>query len=361
MIGLGVAGGPARREVRSGYSSAILAQAESYAAGTTGGLATATAAVEVASGLWARGLSLANVEPGGARTRALTAPLLAMIGRALCRSGEIVLDLRVEGGQVRMLPASSAYVVKGSGDRRTWIYTVTIDGPGESQTHWRRREAVAHVQYLADPARPWLGRAPWSSAPLSARLLAGVERQLSGEASGPSGYVLPVPDPGDRNEGEDADGEADPMTTLRRDLAAANGTTTLAPTTLGGLGAGASNAPEHDYMARRFGINPPQHLAELRRDVERSIHAASGIPPVLVGHQAPGQSLREGWRQFHTLTLEPLAGLVAAQLSESLGVDVRLDMRRARAADVATLSRAAGSLVAHAGMPLADARSIVGL
>ena len=362
MIGLGVAGGPiVRRELRSGYTSALLAAAEADAAGGVGGMATATAAVEVASGLWARGLSLARVEPGGARTRALTAPLLAMIGRALCRSGEIVLDLRVEGGQVRMLPASSAYVVKGSGDRRTWIYTVTIDGPGSTETHWRRREAVAHIQYLVDPIRPWYGRAPWSSAALSSRLLAGLERQLSGEACGPSGYMIPVPDPGDRGQGEGDDGSADPMTTFRNDMHAAGGKTMLAPTTLGGMGAGAVNAPDTDYMARRFGMNPPAGVVEIRRDVERSIHAAAGIPPVLVGHSAPGQSLREGWRQFHTLTLEPLAGLVSAQLSEALGVDVRLDMGRARAADVATLARAAGSLVANAQMPLADARSIVGL
>ena len=128
---------------------------------------------------------------------------------------------------------------------------------------------------------------------------------------------------------------------------AAGGKTMLAPTTLGGLGVGPANAPDSDYMARRFGMNPPAGVVEIRRDVERSIHAAAGIPPVLVGHSAPGQSLREGWRQFHTLTLEPLAGLVSAQLSEALGVDVRLDMRRARAADVATLARAAGSLVSE--------------
>ena len=171
---------------------------------------------------------------------------------------------------------------------------------------------------------------------------------------------MPVPDPGDKGQGEGDDGEADPLTTLQRDLAAANGKTTLAPTTVGGFSAGAVNAPEHDYLARRFGANPPQTLAELRRDVERSVHAASGIPPVLVGHQAPGQSLREGWRQFHQLTLEPLAELVSVQLSEALGVDVRLDMRRARASDVATLARAVGSLT-KAEVPLADARARVGI
>ena len=62
----------------------------------------------------------------------------------------------------------------------------------------------------------------------------------------------------------------------------------VAPTTLGGMGAGAANALEHDFMARRFSMNPPPGAVEVRRDVERSIHAASGIPPVLVGHTAPG-------------------------------------------------------------------------
>lgn len=81
---------------------------------------------------------------------------------------------------------------------------------------------------------------------------------------------------------------------------------------------------------------------------------------MLENHAAPGQSLREGWRTFAALTLEPIAELVAEQLSESLGVDVVLDMRRARAADVATLSRALGSL-RTAEMPLDQAREIVGL
>ena len=358
MIALDIARGPAR-ELRS-YTSAILDQAEQVAAGTAGGLVAATAAVEAASGLWGRALALARVEPRGRRTEALTAPILALIGRSLCRRGEVVFDLRVEGGRLMMLPASSAYVVKGSGDRRTWIYTVTVDGPAQTETFWRRREAVAHVQYLYDPERPWLGRAPWQSARLSARLLAGVERQLSGEAAGASGYVLPVPDVGDRSQDETSDGEDDPLTSLRRDLAAAGGKTTLAPATGAGYGAGPGAAPQKEYKPERFGLNPPAATVDVRRDAERSIMAACGVAPVLFGHAAPGQSLREGWRQFHTLTVEPLAELVSDQLSEALGVDVRLDMRRARAADVATLSRAVGSLV-QAGVKVDQAREVVGL
>ena len=215
----------------------MLDQAEQVAAGAAGGFATAT--VEAAAGIWARALALARVEPRGRRTAALTASTLALIGRSLCRRGEVVYDLRVEGGRLRMVPASSACVVTGSADRGAWVYVCTLDGPANTQTVYRRREAVAHVQYLADPARPWLGRAPWSAAALSGRLLAGVERQLSGEAAGASGYVLPVPDVGDRGqEGADADEEEDPLTSLRRDLAAAGGKTTLAPATGAGYGTG---------------------------------------------------------------------------------------------------------------------------
>ena len=332
---------------------------ESAAAGTGGGVAQATAAVETAAGLWARALALATVEPRNRRTAALTPSVLALMGRALCRHGEIVFDLAVAGGHLRMLPASAAYVTTGSGDRRTWIYTVTVDGPGSTVTVYRGRSGVAHVQYAVDPVRPWLGRPPWASASLSGNLLAGIERQLAGEAGSASGYILPTPDVGDRGQdGADADEEDDPLTTLRRDLAAAGGRTVLAPTTAAGYGAGPGAAPSKDYKPERFGFGPPETAIEARRDVERSILAACGVPPVLANHAAPGTSMREAWRQLTVGTVEPLAALIADQLSEALGVDVTLTMPRS--ADVATLARAVQSLTG-AGMSVEDAREVVGL
>ncbi len=345
-------------ETRS-YTSTVVNAIESAAAGTGGGVAAATAAVEVASSTWARALSLASVEPRNRRTAPLTPSTLAMIGRALCRSGEIVFDLRVSGGHLSMLPASAAYVTTGSGDRRTWIYTVTVDGPGSTVTVYRGRSGVAHLTYMVDPVRPWLGRPPWASASLSGTLLAGIERQLAGEAGSASGYILPTPDVGDRGqEGEDADEEEDPLTTLRRDLAAAGGRTVLAPTTAAGYGAGPGAAPGKDYKPERFGFAPPETAVETRRDVERSILAACGVPPVLANHAAPGTSMREAWRQMTVGTVEPIAAIIGDQLSEALGVDVTLTMPRA--ADVATLARAVQSLTG-AGMSFEDARGVVGL
>lgn len=347
-----------RPETRN-YTTAIVNGIESAAGGAGGGVASATAAVECASGFWARALSLATVSPMTRRTSAITPSLLAMVGRALCRSGEIVFDLDVSGGRVTMLPASAAYVVVGNGDRRTWLYSVTVDGPGSTMTVYRDRSGVAHLQYMADPIRPWLGRPPWASASLSGNLLAGIERQLAGEAGSASGYILPMPDVGDKGEGEDADGEDDPLTTLRRDLAAASGKTVIAPTTAAGFGAGPGAAPSKDFVPQRFGFNPPETAVETRRDVERSILAACGVHPSLLNHAAPGTSLREAWRQLTVGTVEPIARLVASQLSESLGVDVSLTMPPAD--DIIALRARSVAALVQATVSVADARQVVGL
>ena len=116
---------------------------------------------------------------------------------------------------------------------------------------------------------------------------------------------------------------------LRPDLAAAGGRTMLAPTTAAGYGAGPGAAPSKDYKPERFGFHPPETAVETRRDVERSILAACGVPPVLTNHAAPGSSMRGAFRQMTVGTIEPISVIVADQLSEALGVDVKLTMPRA--------------------------------
>ena len=48
----------------------------------------------------------------------------------------------------------------------------------------RHRDAVLHVLYGQTSGCPYAGVPPWASASLSGTLLAGIERQLSGEAGG---------------------------------------------------------------------------------------------------------------------------------------------------------------------------------
>ena len=246
------------RETRS-YTSAVVNAIESAAAGTGGVPATATAAVETAAGLWGRG--------AGARDRRAAEPADCGDHAADARDGRAgALPLRRDhlrhGGSRRPSDdAARERRLRDDGERRPSDLDLHGDRRWTGIHHdgLRGRSGVAHLQYMVDPVRPWLGRPPWASASLSASLLAGIERQLSGEAGSASGYILPTPDVGDRGqEGADADEEEDPLTTLRRDLAAAGGKTMLAPTTSAGYGAGPGAALAGDYKSERFGFHPPE-------------------------------------------------------------------------------------------------------
>ena len=193
------------------------------------------------------------------------------------------------------------------------------------------------------------------------RAASGLETGIS--PRGASGYVLPIPDVGERGAADaDTNEETDPLTTMRRDLQAAAGKTVLAPTTMAGWGGGSGVAPSHDWQPRRFVLHPPPATVELRRDVTRDIAACYGIPSVMFDHAAPGGSLREAWRAALALSIAPVVELVTGELRRALDVpDLQLDMKRARAADVTMLSRAASSLASIEGVDFAQARAIVGL
>ena len=334
----------------------------SAAARGSNDVATACAAIEVAAGMFSRDLSLAEVSPQNSRTAAITPAWLALCGRELARAGQFVCDIEIVSGAVVLQPAAFAYAVQGNVDPSTWIWTLNMYGPGYARTRSRPNDGIVNIAIGRTVSRPWAGRAPWQAASLSSEMLSGIERQLRGEARSKSGYVMPTPDTGDRGQGPDDDGSTDPLTKLRVDLAAAEGRTMLAPSMAGGYGAGAGIAPAlaSEYMARRFGANPPESLTELRRDAERSVLATFGILPSLVDPKASGTALREARRQYHAGTVVPLATLVEAALSESLNENVKLNMRRGKATDSATLARAISSLTSS-GMGLEDAIISVGL
>ena len=351
-----------RPETRSsGYTATLINAAVDAAAGAGGDVASATAAVEAAAGLWSRVLSLAIVHPVNRRTAAITASLLALVGRELAAHGEAIFDIRVAGGSVRLIPASPVFTVTGDADPATWDYLLTVYGPTGGRSYSRPRAAVCHLLYGQTSAASWRGVPPWASASLSGRLLAGVERQLAGEASSASGYFLVGPDTGDRGQAADSDGSTDPQAGLLNDMAAAKGRTMLAPTMRTGGGGGVGVAPEHDYQSVRFGMAPPETTIEVRRDLAREIAATYGLPPVMLDAKAPGAALRESWRLFVGTTAIPLAELVASQFSEALGVEIKFDMRKALAAERTVQAMAAAKLAAVDGVDFAQAMRLVGL
>ena len=84
----------------------IVARILARNAGTSEANSNATAAVEVAAGLISRAFKTALVSGPRNRVKNLTPSCLAMIARALIRSGEIVLALHVKDGEIHLWPAA---------------------------------------------------------------------------------------------------------------------------------------------------------------------------------------------------------------------------------------------------------------
>ena len=128
------------------------------------------------------------------------------------------------------MPASSAYAVQGTSDPSSWVWVLTLFGPGDTTTRFRPNDGILNVTIGNTVTRPWEGRAPWQAASLSGKLLSGIEKQLAGESQSRN-LVTCSRSPTSATEGkaQDDDGETDPLTTLRRDLAGAEGRTMLAP------------------------------------------------------------------------------------------------------------------------------------
>ena len=87
---------PWQTEKRSGgYADGVLSLLLSRATGTVRGDPSALSALETASGLWSRSLSIARVEPQDEVTRAITPRFLATVGRSIVRHGSSIWAISV--------------------------------------------------------------------------------------------------------------------------------------------------------------------------------------------------------------------------------------------------------------------------
>ena len=316
------------------------------ASGTASDIA-ATAAVETAAGLWGRAFASAKVEPETRQTAAITPAVLEMIGRQLIRRGEVVFQISVSDGAVRLIPAASFSVMGGP---EGWTYEIHVSGPTQSFTRVLDQSSVLHVRYAVDPKEPWRGRSPISMASVSSDLLAYLEKRLSEEASGVHGAVIPTP----VETGGTVGGS------LESKIAGLKGQLALVASTAQdwqGKGSGIGSA--NDWQPRRLGMDPPQSEIVLREDAAMSILSACGVPVELVS-KGEGTASREGWRRFLHGSVDPVARLVAQELSAKLETAVSLDLSSLHASDVQGRARAFSSLVS-AGMPIAEAASVTGL
>lgn len=337
----------------SGYTD-LLVQAALRRATGGGRDPSLTAAVQTAAGIWARAMAAAVVAPANMATAAVTPAVLHCIGRDLVLCGESLWQF---GAMPARLMRPSDFDLVGGADPRTWRYRLTFNGPTRDATATASAADVVHVRLNETAAEPWRGCSPILAAGSTSGTLAGLEAALKAEAEHTSGYVLPSAGA----EGMD-DTEFDE---LKADLKALRGGTRIVPTLAGRPGDPAARPGDTDWKPQRIGANPPGTVVDLRSAVAIGVLAAAGIPPVLGAERADATGLREGLRQFFHTTLQPVARIVAAELSRVLEADVSLDLSGLAASDVQGRARAFRALIGNGanpnGIEVAEARRLTGL
>ena len=266
----------------------------------------------------------------------------------MVRQGEQVFEINVDAGAVRLLVAGH-HDVYGGADPLTWTYRTSVYGPSGTTTRYLPAAGVVHLMGLTDPVRPWCGVAPLRAASIAGRLSAEVSQALADEVSGPRGSLLPLP----------VDGDDPSVALLKSDVRTLGGKIAFVESVRSMHAGAAGNAPQDDWKARRLGYSAPASEVDLLGRAFVEVLAACGIPPGLFSREADAGQ-RESMRRFLHTTLEPLAGLIAMELSEKLEAPITLNLDRIRASDLAGKARAFGSMV-KAGLAVERAAMLAGL
>ena len=228
-----------------------------------------------------------------------------------------------------------------------------MNGPSGAVTLYRPFPGVVVCKWGNLTGRAFAGRGPLAWAHTSARLQSETERSLADEAGGPVAQLVAVP-----QDGGDG-GASDPLAELKADLKTARGRALLLETVAAGWGEGRSAAPMRDWRPERLGPNPPVSLEAVMGRGFLEVLAACGVPPGLFV-DADGTAQRESYRRFFSLTVQPLASLLAAELSAKLEAEISLSFKGRFAADLGGRARAFQSMVG-AGMDPAKAAGLAGL
>lgn len=298
-----------------------------------------------AAGLWSRALSAAAVPDGipiGPRW-------LAEVGRDLARHGEAVYLLDIAaGGRLRLLRCDTRDTWGEGPDPSDWWYRLTVTGPRSHRTVTAPAASVVHLRYATEAHSPARGISPLQYASLTGTLTAHLEQSLGYEAGGAVGRLIAMP------EGHQAPAG------LTEAIRTAKGRTLLPETVMGGWG-DKEGAPRKDFQPSRLGADPPMGLVTLRQQVESTVLACFGVgAPLGPAGVTDGTAAREAARRLWTLTIQPLAAVIAEELSRVLEQPVTLDYGRPSGmADLAARARAVGAL-AKAGVELPDALLLTG-
>ena len=355
MTELGI--GQIRTEKRAAYTDVLVDAIIRHASGSLTLNPAGLGVLEAASGMLARALALATVQPENGRTASLTASVRARIGRDLLRHGESVHVIHIGRDGLELIPA---HAVDVSGQPlEEWRYRVDISAPDGTRTMDLPASSVLHVRIASDAASPWAGVGPLSWAVTSARLGTALETRLGQEADMPTGAAISTnrdPGPPTGDDGEDED----PNAGLKRDLASLKGELALIESFATGGGEHRNEGTRKDFAVTRLGADPPATLPALRGDVEHCLAAALGLPAALLSPNADGTAAREALRRWLHTTLMPIAEMVCEEFERKLETPCSLTFERLEAGDIGGRARAFMQM-RKAGLRVEAAARLAGL
>ncbi|WP_206453868.1 phage portal protein [Aurantimonas marina] len=288
------------------YTAALMAAREGWISGHSG-LAEITAAVQTSVSMWESGLALADV----AGTDLLTRRTMAMTARTLALRGEAVFLIAD-----RLIPATDWDMSTRFGEPRAYRVGIPEISGGRSQTALAAE--VLHFRIGVDPSTPWAGSAPLRRARLSAELLEEVETALRDVfRDAPIGsQIVPVPE-----------GSSDDMAGLRSGFRGRRGAALVIEGVAQAVGAG---------MHPQLGKSPDQLSPDLQRTLadkllasaKAEIYGVFGILPGLLNPATTGPMVREAQRHLAQLVLQPIANIMAEEVTEKIGATVAIDVVR---------------------------------
>lgn len=314
-----------RSAVPNGYTAQVMALREQWIAGHAG-VGELTSTVQSCVSRWEHALAASAVSG----TDMLPRHAMAAVGRALALRGESLWYISEDG----LLPVSDYDMTTRDGKPRA--YRLTIPDSGGGRTVNALAAEVLHFRIGVDASAPWTGTSPLHRSSLTAGLLETIETVLAETyANAPIGSaVVPFPEaPGTDLE------------TLSRGFKGRRGGVLLREST--NVAAAGGIAPQQDWKSQD--LTPNLENAMLPQSLDRArngILTAFGVLPALVDPAAPGQLVREAQRDLAAWTLQPIAMLIAEEVSDKLGAEVAIDvMGPLQAYDASLRARAFSTLV----------------
>ncbi|WP_300436990.1 phage portal protein [uncultured Mameliella sp.] len=309
----------------AGYTAQVMSAREAYISGQSG-LGELTATVQGAVSLWENALSAADVDG----TDLLTRRDMALAARSLALRGEAVFYISDDG----LLPAADWEMSTRNGKPRA--YRLSIPETGGAYAVTALAAEVLHFTIGADPVAPWYGVSPLRRSTLSADLLHTLETSLAEVyANAPLGsHIVPFPEaPGTDLE------------TLARGFRGRRGRVMLRESV--NVSAAGGPGPAQDWKPSSLSPDMTNTGAtENWKAAKGSILNAYGVLPALLADNAQGPLIREAQRHLAQWTLQPIAMLMAEEITAKLGQPVKLDvMRPLQAFDAGGRARAAATIV----------------